>query len=326
MDAEIRKRLRWVELFLRLGNYSVVCLKCGISRPTLRKWVRRYQEQGLQGLCSASRRPRSSPRVKILDDHRTWIRELRKRRLGSRRIQNELQRVHDFDVSRTTIEKVLRAMDCKPLSRPRRPRNGGTRYAKLIPGERIQMDTCKIAPAVYQYTAIDDCTRIRVLAIYPRRTAANSLLFLERVIEEIPFPTQVIQTDRGREFFAYCFQEKLMEYGIKFRPIRPASPHLNGKVERSQRTDLEEFYPTVDLNSPDLPQQLQDWQDHYNQYRPHGALEGRTPWQAWLDKLAVTPFHDEVEAHFDASAERIRHPDYRMDLKLAGNKSGNRLS
>ena len=39
---------------------------------------------------------------------------------------------------------------------------------------------------------------------------------------------------------------------------------LNGKVDRSQRTDLEEFYPTVS-------QQLLDWQDHYKQYRPHGA-------------------------------------------------------
>jgi len=277
-------------------------------------------------LCSVTRRPKSSPTVKILDQHRGWIRELRKRRLGSRRIQNELKRVHDFNVSRTTIEKVLRAMGVEPLARPRRPRNGGTRYVRLIPGERIQMDNCKIAPGKYQYTAVDDCTRIRVLAIYPRRTAANSLLFLERVIEEMPFPTQVIQTDRGREFCAYCFQEKLMEYGIKFRPIRPASPHLNGKVERSQRTDLEEFYPTVDLKSPALSQQLQDWQDHYNQYRPHGALQGRTPWQAWLDKLPVTPFHDEVEANFDTSAERFRHPDYRMDLKLAGNKSRNLLS
>jgi len=52
-----------------------------------------------------------------------------------------------------------------------------------------------------------------------------------------------------------------MEYGIKFRPIRPASPHLNGKVERSQRTDLDEFYPTIDLKSSDLSQQLQEWQD-----------------------------------------------------------------
>jgi hypothetical protein len=77
------------------------------------------------------------------------------------------QAVYDFDLSRTTIEKVLRAMDVKPLSRPRRLRRGGTRYARVIPGERVQMETCKIAPAVYQYTAIDDCTRIRVLAVYP---------------------------------------------------------------------------------------------------------------------------------------------------------------
>lgn len=259
MDAEARKRLRWVELFLQVRNCSIVCLKCGISRPTLRKWLRRYEGKGTEGLIGESRKPKSSPATKILVQHREWIRELRNRCLGSRRIQSELKRAHDFDVSRTTIDKVLRAMDVKPLSRPRRHRKGSTRYARLIPGERIQMDTCKIAPAVYQYTAIDDCTRIRVLAVYPRRTAANSLLFLERLNEEMPFPVQAIQTDRGREFFAYCFQEKLMQYAIKFRPIKPASPHLNGKVERSQRTDLDEFYPTVDPKSPDLQERLQEW-------------------------------------------------------------------
>jgi transposase InsO family protein len=79
------------------------------------------------------------------------------------------------------------------------------------------------------------------------------------MIEEMPFPVQAVQTDRGREFFAYCFQEKLMQYAIKFRPIKPASPHLNGKVERSQRTDLDEFYPTVDPKSPDLQERLQEW-------------------------------------------------------------------
>jgi transposase InsO family protein len=87
-----------------------------------------------------------------------------------------------------------------------------------VPGDRIQMNTCKIAPKLYQSTAIDNCTRVRVLAVYSRRTAANSLLFLEKLIEEMPFPIQRIQTDRGREFFAYDFQERLMEYGIKFRP------------------------------------------------------------------------------------------------------------
>jgi transposase InsO family protein len=179
------------------------------------------------------------------------------------------------------------------------------------------MDTCKIAPRLYQYTAIDDCTRIRVLAVFTRRTAANSLLFLELAIEEFPFPIQRIQTDRGRELFAYCFQEKLMEYGIKFRPIKPASPHLNGKVERSQRTDLEEFYPTVDLKAPDLSDRLREWQDYYNQDRLYGSLNGRTPWQVWCERLRVTPFMDEVEASYDRSVERIRHPVYHIDLQLA---------
>jgi hypothetical protein len=124
---------------------------------------------------------------------------------GREESKSELKRVHDFDVSRTTIEKVLRSMDVKPLSRPRRPLKRSTRYSRHSPGERVQMDTCKIAPGVFQYTAIDDCTRVRVLAIYPRRIAANSLLFLEHVIEEMPFRVQASQTDRRREFFAYCF-------------------------------------------------------------------------------------------------------------------------
>lgn len=63
-------------------------------------------------------------------------------------------------------------------------------------------------PGLYQYTSIDDCTRYRVLRIYKRRTAANTLDFLDCVIEEMPFPIQRIQTDRGREFFAEKVQKK----------------------------------------------------------------------------------------------------------------------
>jgi transposase InsO family protein len=185
---------------------------------------------------------------------------------------------------------------------------------RSIPGERVQVDTCQIAPGLYQYTAVDDCTRIRCLALYKRRTAANSLLFLEQVIEEMPFQIQRIQTDRGREFFAYKFQEQLKKYAIKFRPIKPASPHLNGKVERSQRTGLEEFYPTVDLQDPTLSDKLRDWQDYYNEYRPHGSLAGKTPWEKWFDLAMKTPYQDEVEAAFDDSKERLRLQNYRDNL------------
>src|SRR5690242_587141 len=107
-----------------------------------------------------------------------------------------------------------------------------------------------------------------------------------------------------------------MEYGIKFRPIRPASPYLNGKVERSQRTDIEAFYASADLKAPDLSDRLRAWQDHYKQHRPHGSLGGRTPWEVWHERSPVTPFQDEIEAKYDPSAERLRHPVYQIDQQL----------
>lgn len=63
-----------------------------------------------------------------------------------------------------------------------------------------------------------------MLEIYERRTATNTLHFLDLVLEQFPFPIQRIQTDRGLEFFAEKVQLKMMELSIKFRPNKPASP------------------------------------------------------------------------------------------------------
>jgi transposase InsO family protein len=112
------------------------------------------------------------------------------------------------------------------------------------------MDTCKIAPGLSPYTAIDDGTRFQVLGLDPRRNAASTLDFLDRVTAGMPFPLQRIQTDRGGEFFADEVQERRRERKIKDRPVKPRSPHLNGKVERVQRTALEEFWPTVTPKDP----------------------------------------------------------------------------
>ena len=80
------------------------------------------------------------------------------------------------------------------------------------------MDSCKIVHGLYQYTAIDNCTCYRVLRVYARRTASNTLNFIDSIIEEMPFPIQRIPTDRGREFFAGIVQERLKQQGIRFRP------------------------------------------------------------------------------------------------------------
>jgi transposase InsO family protein len=141
---------------------------------------------------------------------------------------------------------------------------------------RVQVDVCKIAAGLYHYAAIDDCTRYRVMGLYPRRTGPQTIAFLERVIEEMPFAIQRIQTDRGREFFALRVQQWLRDHAIQFRPIRPASPHLNGKIERAHQTDLLEFYATVDLTATDLHDPLASWQHTYNWHRPHSSLNDTT--------------------------------------------------
>ena len=204
-----------------------------------------------------SRRPLTSPGRRVHAAEEQRILTLRDgRKLGIKRLRNELRRLYGIRLSIDTIHKVLCRHGLNRLKRPRLIRKGRKRYTRPLPGDRVQMDVCKIGPRLYQYTAIDDCSRYQVLGIFPSRSAKSTLAFLDQLVEEMPVSIQRIQTDRGQEFFAYKVQDRLRSWSIKFRPIRPRSPHLNGKVERVQRTALEEFWPTVDLTDPDLETKL----------------------------------------------------------------------
>lgn len=316
MDA--RTRLGWIQLYEAIGNAGIVCRRCGISRPTLRKWWQRYRSDGVSDLETRSSRPHRSPGRKVFQQDEALILELRRgRRLGIKRLRNELIREHALKLALDTIHKVLVRHGERYLKRRPLRRKHTRRYSRPVPGDRVQVDVCKIAPKLYQYTAIDDCSRFQVVGLYPRRTAANTIHFLERVLEEMPFAIQRIQTDRGQEFFAYKVQDQLRDWHIKFRPIRPRSPHLNGKVERAQRTALEEFWPTVDLEDASLPDQLDEWQTFYNWQRPHGALGGRTPVERVCELIAKIPQGEDVWDAYDPAKERIRTQDHHWDSTFA---------
>ena len=251
--------------------------------------------------------PHRSPGRKVFAEEEALILRLRReRKLGIKRLRNELARRHGLKLALDTIHKVLVRHGENRLERPRLKRKGTRRYSRPVPGDRVQMDTCKIAPGLYQYTAIDDCSRWQVLGLYPRRTAANTLAFLDRVAAEMPFPVQRVQTDRGQELFAYEVQDELRQRHIKFRPNRPRAPHLNGKAERVQRTALEEFWPTVDPEDPDLAVQLEEWRSFHNHHRPHGALGGGTPAERIAELTPKIPSREAVRAAYDPSREFIR--------------------
>jgi transposase InsO family protein len=312
-----KARLGWVRLYEQTGNAALVCRRCGISAPTLRKWVRRYEAEGLVGLEDRSRRPKTSPQQRVFAKEEQLILGLRRtRHLGIKRLRNELLRLHSLKLALGTIHAVLVRHGENRLRRPRLQRKGTRRYSRPVPGERVQMDVCKIGKGIFQYTAVDDCTRYRVLGLAPDKTATSTLAFLDQVIAGMPFPIQRIQTDRGAEFFAYEVQERLMRERIRFRPIRPRSPHLNGKVERSQRTDLEEFWPTADFAQPDLDGQLASWLRFYNHERPHDSLQGQTPVQRLAELQHRIPRRSEVAAAYDPSREDFRTRHYLFDQAI----------
>lgn len=317
MTCKIKMRLQWINAYEKTCDAGFVCRQYGISRPTLRKWIRRFKSDGIVGLEEHSRKPKSSPDKKRNKEIELQILDLRKtRNLGARRIQSELIRLHGYRLSLSTIHKALTELNVKPIVKLRR-KKAFKRYARPIPGDRVQIDTCKIAPGIYQYTAVDDCSRWRVLEIFSRRTAQNTLQFIEKIIEECPFPIQRIQCDRGLEFFAESVQKLLMEYGIKFRPVKPRSPHLNGKVERSQKTDLQEFYAIQSLdNFAELKNELACWQFYYNWQRPHGSIGSNPPVKIVSDLSNKTPLQEEISAMYEPSKEKIQNANYYIETQL----------
>ena len=175
------------------------------------------------------------------------------------------------------------------------------RYEKPQPGHRLQVDVKFLEripgtrKRLYQFTAIDDCTRIRVLKIYDACNQATAIRFADDVVRRLPFRIHVIQTDNGAEFQSK-FHWHLQELGIQHAYIRPRTPRLNGKVERSHRVDNQEFYQLLDKGgiSDDVHlfnEKLREWEDYYNYHRPHGALDGQTPYERLLAKTraALSP-------------------------------------
>ncbi|MBP9670285.1 transposase family protein [Candidatus Woesebacteria bacterium] len=175
-----------------------------------------------------------------------------------------------------------------PQPKDRRPYK---RYNKSFPGEVVQVDVKFVqkesgSPGrYYQFTAIDDCTRYRVLRIYDQNTVRNSIDFIDEVRKKLPIAIAQIQTENGSEF-GNELTWHLEDLGIKYRHIKPKTPRLNGKVEHSHRIDDDEFYSRYKFDSKeDFMEALELWENEYNEDRPHSSLGGLTPKEALQNKL-----------------------------------------
>ena len=137
----------------------------------------------------------------------------------------------------------------------------------------------------FQYTAVDDATRVRALKIYDLHTQQNAVAFIDEAISKFPFRIDTARSDTGHEFQAQ-FHWHVRDLGIRQVYIQPRTPRLNGKVENSHGTDDMEFYQLLTYTGDvDLNQKLMEWEAYYNFHRPHGSLRGRAPYEVLKDKM-----------------------------------------
>lgn len=226
-----RTRLGWIKYYEdNECSVAKVCSYLGIARATFYRWYKRYRAEGDQRLLEVSRRPHHLGGQRITEPQQQLILKLRKRKWGPQRISMHLLREHNLRISKSSVWRILVVQKVAPLRRERR-KEQYNRYSKNLPGDRVQVDSMKVAPGRYQFTTIDDCTRVRVVRLYPRRSAKYAVEFLGEMLDGFDFPSLVVLTDWGTELFNQHFQYELHEHFIKFRPIKPRAPHLNGNVE-----------------------------------------------------------------------------------------------
>jgi transposase len=162
------------------GNVAATCRYYGISRNVFYRWKRRYEDEGLDGLKDRSSAPLLCPTITHPDVVEKIIHLRQHYHFGPMKIRMYLKRYHDVDISASGVWRILKRLGMNRLpasQRHKRHTGRWKRYEKQRPGHHVQIDVKFIEPITtgsgrrkryYQYTAIDDCTRLRVLRAYPR--------------------------------------------------------------------------------------------------------------------------------------------------------------
>ena len=287
-ELRFRKKLMVLEYARGIGNNAKACRDFNIPDSSFYEWKKAYEKEGTAGLRRKKPVAYSHPKKIPIQVAEKILQIRRDYQLGPERIMWYLERYHGISVSESTVYRILARNGLNRLAKtaPRRALHT-KRYAKTVPGHHIQVDVKFLTlkddegnkVRRYQYTAIDDATRVRALQIYRKHNQQCAIEFIDYVIEKFPFRINTIRTDRGHEFQAK-FHWHVEDQGMKHVYIKPRSPQLNGKVERSHRTDQQEFYQLLTYTDDvDLNRKLEAWERFYNFDRPHGAFAGKTPYE-----------------------------------------------
>jgi transposase InsO family protein len=300
---EVHSRKEIVRVALEQGT-QVAVAKFGIPARTIRSWKRRFVRFGVDGLENKSTAPiRVHNRIDPKGVCAAQLRELIEKEPGLRDCQLLAKLILNPGTEALTmswLRRTKRRLGLVQKVRKVPKKEHKKRYEINKPGY-LQIDTKSVKGrygAMYQFTAIDECSRVRFLWSSFTKGAQAAMKFLELTNEYfkgIGVAIVRVQTDNGTEFTlpgnertiaSYMsgktedsvFTKKCNELNIQHRLIAPASPELNGKVERSHRTDEQRIYTKYQIEDHiHLQKILDEWLIEYNEQRPHSALGNSTP-------------------------------------------------
>ena len=246
-------------------------IKFKMHRKTIYRWREKYDGTA-QSLKNKSRRPHSHPKqhtekeIKLIKDYKSKNQEtglvvlwVKFRGAGYTRTITSLYRVMQRIGIYNKAPSKKKAYEPKPYQQMTYPGERVQIDVKYVPKKSLTKEVIEQDGRYYQYTAIDEYTRKRVLWASKEQSTSASTEFLEIVLKKFPFKVECIQTDNGFEFTnrlnwqgtkkKTMFEKKLEELGIQHKLIKPKTPRHNGKVERSHRNDNERFYSFLSFYS-----------------------------------------------------------------------------
>lgn len=268
-------------------------------RKTIYRWREKY-DGTRKSLVNKSRRPHHHPNEHTAEEIRMikkykahnktdglvvlWV-KLHKR--GYTRSITSLYRVMQrMGIYKKTVSKK-KTYEPKPYQQMTHPGERIQIDVKYVPRKCMSKELIELEEKYYQYTAIDEYTRQRVLWASKEHSTYASTQFTEIVVKKFKYKIECIQTDNGFEFTnrlnsqkakeKTMFEKKLGELGIKHKLIRPMTPRHNRKVERSHRKDQERFYyERIFVSFEDFKEKLRHWNREYNNF-PMKPLGWKSP-------------------------------------------------
>ncbi|BCJ39159.1 IS481 family transposase [Actinocatenispora thailandica] len=270
-----------------------------VSVTTAKRWADRYRETGEQGMQDRSSRPRTSPARTPTRTERRIIKVRVLRRWGPARIGYLL------GLNPATVHRVLTRYRLARLTHLDRATGRVVRrYERDRPGELVHVDIKKLgnipdggghkilgrqqgrktrsgAGYSYLHNAVDDHSRLAYSEILPDETQHTAVAFWQRAhtfFTHAGITVEAVLTDNGSCYKSLLWRDTLAAQQISHKRTRPYRPQTNGKVERFNRTLLDEWaYAQPYQTETDRRAAYPAWLHTYNHHRRHTALGGQPP-------------------------------------------------